>query len=119
AGRILREPQVWRPCREEEEVGRKEANMSDAMARLSDLRISARKARLVADLIRGKKVGDARTILQYTVKRTAHPLFKLLNSAAANAEQLARLKGERVDPDNWIVSQITVDEGRTLYRFMS
>ncbi|MFM1919667.1 MAG: ribosomal protein [Candidatus Hydrogenedentota bacterium] len=93
--------------------------MSDAMAKLSDLRISARKARLVADLIRGKKVGDARTILQFTVKRTAHPLFKLLNSAAANAEHVARLKGERVDADSWVVSQITVNEGRTLYRYQS
>jgi large subunit ribosomal protein L22 len=91
--------------------------MPNAMAKLEDLRISARKVRLVADMIRGKKVEDARNILQFTVKRAAHPLVKLLNSAAANAEHLARQRGERVDADSWIVKSIMVNEGRTLYRF--
>ena len=91
--------------------------MATVSAKLSDLRISPRKVRLVADLIRGKKVEDARTILQFTVKRSADPIVKLLNSAAANAENLARQKGERIDPDGWVVSSIQVNEGRTLYRF--
>jgi len=91
--------------------------MPNAMAKLEDLRISARKVRLVADMIRGKKVEDARNILHFTVKRASHPLVKLLNSAAANAEHLARQRGERVDADSWIVTTIMVNEGRTLYRF--
>jgi large subunit ribosomal protein L22 len=91
--------------------------MPNAMAKLEDLRISPRKVRLVADLIRGKRVGDARTILEFTVKRASHPLVKLLNSAAANAEHLARQRGERVDADSWVVSTIFVNEGRTLARF--
>lgn len=91
--------------------------MATANAKLEDLRMSPRKVRLVADLIRGKRVGDARTILEFTVKRASHPLVKLLNSAAANAEHGARLRGERVDPDSWIVTTVMVNEGRTLSRF--
>ncbi len=59
---------------------------AQARARLSGLQMSPRKVRLVADMIRGKRVADARDILQFTVKGCAEPLRKLLDSAVANAE---------------------------------
>ena len=57
-------------------------------AKLRHLRITPRKVRLVADLIRGKTVEEAQTILQFAVKKAAHPLFKLLKSAIASAKNI-------------------------------
>ena len=76
------------------------------------IRISPVKVRLVADLIRGKKVEDALNILAFTPKFSAPVLTKVLNSAIANAGQK---KG--VDVDTLIVKKISVDEGPTLKRF--
>ena len=91
--------------------------MLEARATLRNLRVSARKARLVADLIRGKRVIEARDILQFTLKRSAEPLKKLLDSAVANAEWRARESRRRVDTDELIIRTIMVDEGRTFYRY--
>jgi len=92
--------------------------MATAKASVKNLSMSARKVRLVADLIRGKKVEDARWILEFSKRHSSEPLLKLVNSAAANAEHLAMEQGERVDADEWIISEIFVNEGRTLHRFM-
>lgn len=75
-------------------------------AQLKYLRISPRKVRMVADLIRGKSVVSAQTILNFTVKKGAGPLFKLLNSAAANAKNNFQL-----DTANLFISKIEVSEG--------
>lgn len=91
--------------------------MAIATATLKNLGISPRKVRLVADLIRGKKVAQARDILYVTVKDSALPLRKLLDSAVANAEHAAAERDERIDPDDYVVSTIMVNEGRTLRRF--
>src|SRR5438093_9348498 len=64
-------------------------------ASLSFLRVAPRKVRLVADNVRGMKVGEALALLRYTPQAAAKPLAKLLRSAVANAEQ----KGGRVDVD--------------------
>lgn len=93
--------------------------MTVSTARLANYRVSARKARLVADLIRGKRVEEARNILSFTLKKTAEPLRKLLESAVANAEYAAMERQERIDTDELVVSRIVVDEGRTLYRFVA
>jgi large subunit ribosomal protein L22 len=93
--------------------------MANAEAKLKGLSIAPRKVRLVADLIRGKRVADARNILNYTVKGSAEPLRKLLDSAAANAENLARNRNERIDSDEMVVEKIIVNEGRTLRRFQN
>lgn len=82
-------------------------------AHLKGLRISARKARLVVDLIRGKHVQDALDILKFTNKKMAPVLLKMVNSAVANAKNRAT-----IDVDNLVVSEIFVDEGPTLKRFM-
>ena len=76
------------------------------------IRMSPQKIRLVADLIRGKKVEDALNLLSFTPKASAPLISKLLKSAVANAGQK---KG--VDVDTLIVKSILVDEGPTMKRF--
>ncbi len=93
--------------------------MPEATAKLRHLRIAPRKVRLVANLIRGKTVAQARGILTFTLKRSAEPLLKLLNSAAANMENAARERRERIDTDEMIIKEITVGPGRTLHRWIS
>ena len=90
--------------------------MAYAEAKLKSLSIAPRKVRLVADLIRGKKVVDARVILDYTTKGASEPLRKLLDSAVANAEHQADNTNERIDTDDMVVDRIIVNEGRTLRR---
>ena len=77
------------------------------------LRISPRKVRLVADLVRGKRVGDAIGVLQHLRKKAAPMLVKALKSAVANAENT-----QRVDVDQLYVKRIMVDEGPTAKRFL-
>ena len=74
---------------------------------------SPRKARLVADLIRGKQVEPALAILKFSPKKGAKLAHKLLQSAIANAREHAR-----ADVDRLWVTKSWVDEGRTLKRFM-
>lgn len=81
-------------------------------AKLRYSRISPRKVRLVADLIRGHKVVDAEKMLEFTVKRPAKPILKLLKSAIANAEHNYNLKKE-----NLYISEIKVDGGPIIKRF--
>lgn len=85
-------------------------------ARLHDYRVSARKARLVADQIRGKEVERALAILQVSRRRVAKPIEKLLRSAVANAEQKNDREKAGIDIDNLVVQSITVDEGSSLWR---
>ena len=84
-------------------------------ASLRFLRIAPRKVRLVADEVRGQKVGDALALLKFTSQSAAEPLAKLLRSAVANAEQ----KGGRVDVDALFVKTLTVDQGPKMRRFMA
>ena len=87
-----------------------------SQARLRYLRIAPRKIRLVADLVRGKPVGQALAILKYIPKAASKPMQKLLQSAIANAEDVS--KGQ-VDVDKLFVHTLFVDQGPTLRRFMS
>jgi large subunit ribosomal protein L22 len=77
---------------------------------------SPQKARLVVDLIRGKSVNDARSILLYTKKRAAHKILETLNSAIANAQQKADQQNVLVDLDELFVKQCYIDSGPTKYR---
>ena len=77
------------------------------------IKVSPQKARLVVDLIRGKKVYDAINVLKFTKKKSANPVLKLLNSAIANASTTGR-----VDIDTLIVSKINVDMSLSLKRLM-
>jgi large subunit ribosomal protein L22 len=85
----------------------------EATAYLKGARISAQKARLVADQIRGRAVDDALNILGFSPKKAAQIIRKVLNSAIANAEH-----NEGADVDELKVSTIFVDEGVTLKRIM-
>ena len=79
----------------------------EATATLRYLKAAPQKVRLVADLIRGKKVDEALSILRFTKKSSAKDLLKLLRSAVANAEN----KETNVDTDDLVVSKIYVNEG--------
>jgi len=81
-------------------------------ATIRHLRGSAQKARLVVDLIRGKKVGEAHWILTSTKKYAAAPIQKLLTSAIANAVD----KDPAVNPDELMVKSVFVDEGFRMKR---
>jgi large subunit ribosomal protein L22 len=81
-------------------------------ARLRHLQSSPQKVRLVADLIRGKGVEEARSILRLTKKAASRELAKLLKSAVANAEH----RDEKLDVDRLYVKEVFVDGGPTLKR---
>jgi large subunit ribosomal protein L22 len=83
----------------------------EVAARLKGARISAQKARLVADQVRGKPVEEALSLLDFSPKKAAHIVRKVLNSAIANAEN-----NEGADVDELKVSSIYVDEGMTMKR---
>jgi large subunit ribosomal protein L22 len=78
---------------------------------LKHARISAQKARLVADQIRGKKVERALELMQFSNKKASDIIKKILDSAIANAEH-----NEGADIDELKVSAVTVDEGPTMKR---
>jgi len=80
-------------------------------------RISPTKARLVADLIRGKDVGEALEILTFSRKKSAALFRKLVESAVANAEFKADQGNDSLDIDTLVVSQVLVDQGPTLRRW--
>ena len=83
----------------------------EVTAKLRNLRISPRKVRLVADLIRGMDVKAAQVHLSFLTKKSAAPMLKLLNSAIANAKHNFKLS-----PDNLYIAKITVDGGPVLKR---
>lgn len=89
----------------------------EAKAMLRLARVSARKARLVADLIRGRGVDEALEILTFTRKKSAPLFHRLLESAIANAEYHATQENRKLDVDSLIVSKVLVDQGPTLRRF--
>ena len=82
-------------------------------ATLKGARLSAQKARLVADQVRGKNVEEALDVLTYSTKKGADVIKKLLNSAIASAEH-----NEGADVDELKISKIFVDEGMTMKRIM-
>ena len=85
--------------------------MKEVAAIHKGARISAQKARLVADQIRGKAVGDALELLAFSPKKAAELVKKVLESAIANAEH-----NEGMDIDELTVSTIFVNEGMTMKR---
>lgn len=77
------------------------------------IHISPRKCRKVTDLVRGKDANQAEVQLKYLSKRSSDPILRLLNSAIASAEH-----NHNLDKDNLFISEIYVDEGPTLKRWM-
>ncbi len=85
--------------------------MMEVASKLKGAAISAQKARLVVDQIRGKNVEEALDILAYSPKKAAALVKKVLNSAIANAEH-----NEGADIDELVISTAFVDEGLTMKR---
>ena len=83
----------------------------EVAAQLKGAQISAQKVRLVADQVRGKGVEEALDLLNYSTKKAAHLIRKILDSAIANAEN-----NEGADVDELSISSIFVDEGTTMKR---
>lgn len=85
----------------------------EVRASLKFARVGPQKARLVADLVRGKSVDDAIKVLTFASQKTAPMIKKLIESAVANAEH-----GKVLDVDKLYVKTITVDQGPVMKRFM-
>jgi large subunit ribosomal protein L22 len=85
----------------------------EVRAKVKFIRISPRKVRLIADVVRGLGVEKALNQLKFTNKKSAHPVYKLIESGLANAENNYDL-----DKNNLFIKEIRVDEGKTLKRFM-
>jgi large subunit ribosomal protein L22 len=84
----------------------------EVKAHARSIRIAPRKVKLVIDLIRGKKVGEAISILRHTPKAASPVVEKLLNSAIANAEH-----NHSLDVNSLVVTQVFANEGPTMKRF--
>src|SRR3989442_15609268 len=89
----------------------------EARAVQRHVRQSARKMRLVVDLIRGRPVPEAYAILRFSKKHAAIQIRKVLTSAVANAKQAADRQNERLDEDRLRVEYAVINEGPTLKRF--
>ena len=89
----------------------------EARAIAKDVRMSPRKVRLVVDLIRGRPVNEAISVLRFSKKAAAVPVDKTLRSAVANAQDKADRDGDSVDIDELVVSRAFVDPGPTLKRW--
>lgn len=76
------------------------------------IRVAPRKTRLVATLVRGMSVAQARTQLQFSDKQAAKPMLKAINSAVANA-----VHNHKMEADTLFVSRVIVDEGPKIKRF--
>ena len=88
-----------------------ETVVNEAVATLKFARISSRKVKIVADLIRGKDVDEALAIVKFTPKAASEIIEKLLKSAIANAENNHQMKQE-----NLYVAEIYANQGPTLKR---
>ncbi len=85
----------------------------EAKASAKYIRGSAQKARLVIDMIRGKRVNQALATLQFTNKRATNPIEACVRSAIANATELAEKENVAVDPDDLWIKEAFVDKGPT------
>ncbi len=84
----------------------------EAIAKIKEQRGSAKKFRLLADIIRNKNVNEAKDTLFYSKKGASEVLLKLLNAAIANAVH----KESKVNTEELFINKIFVDEGRTMKR---
>jgi large subunit ribosomal protein L22 len=87
----------------------------EAKAVAKYIRMSPRKVRKVADMIRGKSVNEAITALHFIPQRASLPVEKILRSAAANA--VNKEEGAKINPDDLLVKEVHVDQGPTMKRY--
>ena len=91
--------------------------MVDSIARVKHIRVTPQKARRVVALIKGKQAQEALAILKFAPQAASEPVYKLVESAIANARVKADKDGEYLDEQDLYVSNAYVDEGTTLKRF--
>ena len=89
----------------------------EAKAIARHIRVTPMKARRVVNLVRGKQANEALAILKFAPQVASEPVFKVVQSAMANARVLADRDGVAFDEDNLIISEAFVDEGPTMKRF--
>ena len=94
------------------EARKKARQEGPVRAAITDVRMSARKANVVAKAIRGKTVDDAVTTLAFQRRRAAEPLRKLLDAAVANADERG------LDVDKLVVSKLLVEKGPIMRRYL-
>ena len=87
------------------------------MARVKHIRVTATKARRVVNMIRGKQAHEALAILKFAPQGASTPVYKLVESAIANARFKADASNSHLDEQDLFVSSAFVDEGTTLKRF--
>ena len=91
--------------------------MVDSIARVKHIRVTPQKARRVVALIKGKQAQEALAILKFAPQAASEPIYKLVESAIANARVKADKDGEYLDEQDLYVANAYVDEGTTLKRF--
>lgn len=91
--------------------------MVDSIARVKHIRVTPQKARRVVALIKGKQAQEALAILKFAPQSASEPIYKLVESAVANARVKADKDGEYLDEQDLYVRNAYVDEGTTLKRF--
>ena len=91
--------------------------MVESMARVRHIRVTPTKARRVVNMIRGKQAQEALAILKFAPQDASNPVYKLVESAIANARVKADASNSYLDEQDLFVSSAYVDEGQTLKRF--
>ena len=91
--------------------------MVESIARVKHIRVTATKARRVVNMIRGKQASEALAILKFAPQGASTPVYKLVESAIANARVKADAANSYLDVEDLFVSSAFVDEGTTLKRF--
>ncbi|GAA1342784.1 50S ribosomal protein L22 [Arthrobacter roseus] len=89
----------------------------EAKAIARHIRVTPMKARRVVNLVRGKQANEALAILKFAEQGASEPVFKVLQSAMANARVRADREGVAFDEGNLFISKAYVDEGTTMKRF--
>ena len=91
--------------------------MVESIARVRHIRITPQKARRVVNMIRGKQATEALAILKFAPQDASGPVYKLVESAVANARVKADLSNSYFDEQDLFVKEAFVDDGATLKRF--
>lgn len=94
-----------------------EATKREFKASARNVRMSARKARLVMDAVRGRDADEAMVMLQFVNRRAAPAIRKLIESAVANAEEYGNRSGIDIETDSLVVAEARVDEGPRMKRW--
>jgi large subunit ribosomal protein L22 len=89
----------------------------EAKAQARYVRVTPQKARRVVDLIRGKQASESLAVLQFAPQAASEPVFKVLQSAIANARVKADQASQAFDERELVITEAYVDEGPTLKRF--